>query len=139
MFQGVSLTPEQLSKGPVTDASISVDPAPIPTSTPHSQSDVAGLSEQSTRVSVSDMASAFTRFYKHDGDQITINALLGEHMQALVGLDSPHNVEELTSSIRHTPLRSGRRWLASGNKDPASSLNSVHAGMVILPPLRTRL
>jgi hypothetical protein len=73
MFQGVSLTPEQICEGPITTA-----PTPI------TRSNTVQSSEGSSHVPISEMASALFSYFQHSGNDIIINALLGEHMTALV-------------------------------------------------------
>lgn len=127
MFQGVSWTPEQLCEGPVTTS-----PKPI------TRSDAVQPSDDSSHVPVSDMASALFSYFQHSGNVVVINALLGEHMTALVRpiLQFPA-FSILIDSIRFILLRSGRNWLASGKTDPTNSRGSVHDGMVT--PVRSRI
>jgi hypothetical protein len=73
MLQGVSLTPEQLCEGPITTAS-----------TPITRSNTVQSSEDSSHVPISEMASGLFSYFQHSGNDIVINALLGEHMTALV-------------------------------------------------------
>jgi hypothetical protein len=117
MFQGVSLTPEQLCEGPITTA-------PTRSSTVQS-------SDESSHVPISEMASALFSYFQHSGNDIIINALLGEHMGALVRFISHLTAFSiLISSIRLILLRSGRSWLANGKTGPTSSLALAHDGMV---------
>ena len=127
MFQGESLTPEQLREGPITTAQ-----------TPITRSSTVQSSDDSLHVPVSEMASALFSYFQHSGNDIVINALLGEHMTALVrSLIQDSAFCMLINSIRLIPLRSGRNWLANGKRGPTSSLDSAHDGMVTPMPFRT--
>jgi hypothetical protein len=127
MFQGVSLTPEQLCEGPITTA-----PTPI------TRSNTVQSSEDSSHVPISEIASALFSYFQHSGNDIVINALLGEHMTALVRLIRRYAAfSMLINSIRLILLRSGRNWLTNGKTGLTSSLGSAHDGTVTPVLFRT--
>ena len=73
-FHGAILSPEELQEGPITK---------IPTP----RRNTVQLPERSVGLPKSEMATAFCNYFGHAGDRIVINALLGEHMEALVSYD----------------------------------------------------
>lgn len=70
-FQGASLTIGELREGSIANIT-----------TPGR--DAIELPDDTRNLPVSDMAAGLYSYYKHSGNNIVINASLGEHMEALV-------------------------------------------------------